>query len=1694
MAFSNDVINCIEDLKVKTTDRIASMEEGLIPAFINTYWHQVKYYIYKDKRYDDIDEDKVVIRLMNVKYKINNGRRDQLVFDENAFTAIKVNHRVHPFMLFINGYFIKWSNIEIVRELKYTYFVVSDAKRLGDTIDTVEYINIPFNITYTETRELQKNQMEMFRFDNDGLLRSWGPIIIYANIPDLYYTSNSFLNGAIISDLDLKFDKHYKLTSLNVFTFINMKLVRNINVHIKNMNVITINNGNPIECDTDKEFVYKVFFRNKVNSNISNIMIPDNDEFLKAILTRSVDSGNINIIDLEKDFNFKYSKSNDYESNVENAARYIHAYNSNLVNSIYEKRSIIKSFQYNGDVIKSKISNNILTMLRWKADAFTDTYVMVFKNGELWKDYFSIKYEANKFNITVDPEESIDENDIFEFVFFLRSNNTIVQTHIGNSYLANTKDNFGVRNSGVLSLLRKIKFSYDKKYALISYFYEATNELYSAQLCRFRDNNLYILKDITNKLSINKIKFSYDTFAFSPASSLLVITDITNKKINLYNLNEDVLEDSYTFNMDSDDIECNKIIFSKDGSILLTLTKYIQDSIIYSKIHAYKFVGPVASSINSVSVAGDIFENGIDISYDNSYVIIKYIKDNIAKIQLLQLSSSSIIVKKESTSVFQVSKYDNGVQFLPDETFLVGGNSTSIINNESINLTNAIYSIDDFISSVATAPFSSSKYVDLPYSTVVYGNTIASYYDHTAEKNSIIPNINKMYLKFARYDKAINLENEVNLLNVLGLVESDNKTYILCEISFIKENLLAISYIENNNGVYTGYLKIAQLDEYLNITIIGDIYGFSDTTMKIENRPITPSDIAIYSPFVDSPVYEIDRNDRSLYKVPFSIDSSNILSISNKYYGKNLYIVSKNQFRYCFYNVTENTWYFSIADDFKTCLDPNRYLLFINGRLIHSSMYNLLIEDNGNSFIQPTIHTRIMLVAGDRVEIFYLPDQLHYTDIGTTNKTDIYKVQAVIDKQPVFAIPFPVGNYLSSGKNSFFVMLGSVIIDPARYEVRGNKLIFINPNDYVDLGRELTFVFMYAKATSLSELDYVREKDHIVFDTEFVISSSKNQLVYVIPYPANYDSSNGGFFVTYRGLYVSPSRYTIADGVLTFKDSMLEIDQGTAMIFTFFKAQESKVVSKVIPVSATIDNQLEFNIPLPYDNYLKDHNRFFINKNGTFLEDKEDYTIDYNDSKINLTSPEGLAIGEQLVFNFIYGETLTVKTAYIEVTATEDNQKIFEIPKLFQNYINKNNKFFVIIGTTFVDRRRYTVDSENNNITLNDDDALLRGRKLTFFLIYTEDTELTDAIDLDDSAANKYTSIESIPVKADKDNQRSFNIPKQNIVLFDKNFFITIGSTFIPEDSYTKHYSDPTGSISSDYITLNDNIAGVDLGREVLFTFIDNYYSVVEKQSYTVIADKDGQLTFNIPIPFDNYFTLGNRCLVFLDGTFVDESRYDINTLDNTLTFFSSEDAQSKGKELTFLFFYVANQNNISFIHDDINIVKLPEYGYIYLSKNSISYSMNPKLYFLFINGKKIDKDSIKTVSSNLIRLNRDVQSRYNVSIIDYTPIIEEFEPYFRMFSEYDNLINKLTTEELDKLFGIYTTISNTEVKIIPNISQESIINNIIRVHYMANGISNGLPFIYSYDKQMLKDRDKDSEGNYVLDTLDANKFVNVKE
>lgn len=62
--------------------------------------------------------------------------------------------------------------------------------------------------------------------------------------------------------------------------------------------------------------------------------------------------------------------------------------------------------------------------------------------------------------------------------------------------------------------------------------------------------------------------------------------------------------------------------------------------------------------------------------------------------------------------------------------------------------------------------------------------------------------------------------------------------------------------------------------------------------------------------------------------------------------------------------------------------------------------------------------------------------------------------------QRSFTIPFPFDDYMQSG-NSFSCYLGGLWVDPIRYTVSGEKLVFNNLDDGVGLGRKLSFEFIY---------------------------------------------------------------------------------------------------------------------------------------------------------------------------------------------------------------------------------------------------------------------------------------------------------------------------------------------------------------------------------------------------------------------------------------------------------------------------------------------------------------------------------------------------------------------------------------------------------------------------------------------------------
>ena len=110
------------------------------------------------------------------------------------------------------------------------------------------------------------------------------------------------------------------------------------------------------------------------------------------------------------------------------------------------------------------------------------------------------------------------------------------------------------------------------------------------------------------------------------------------------------------------------------------------------------------------------------------------------------------------------------------------------------------------------------------------------------------------------------------------------------------------------------------------------------------------------------------------------------------------------------------------------------------------------IEQNGTLYAPRTLASLVYTEDGETIE----------ERIKAIGKVSMGSVELVaeVEGQTEFTFSFPVEDYLESG-NIIMVFIGSVWINPNRFTITGDRLIFTDPQDGVGLGRSVDIVFIY---------------------------------------------------------------------------------------------------------------------------------------------------------------------------------------------------------------------------------------------------------------------------------------------------------------------------------------------------------------------------------------------------------------------------------------------------------------------------------------------------------------------------------------------------------------------------------------------------------------------------------------------------------
>lgn len=208
-----------------------------------------------------------------------------------------------------------------------------------------------------------------------------------------------------------------------------------------------------------------------------------------------------------------------------------------------------------------------------------------------------------------------------------------------------------------------------------------------------------------------------------------------------------------------------------------------------------------------------------------------------------------------------------------------------------------------------------------------------------------------MFVNHRLYQYMIDVVYSTNTINIpiFGILNDDHVEILM--------------FTRCNNSVYD--IKVKSASDY--------VYIHPDLSLD---------ECYIMSSECPDAVYDVPDSveDRKQYIVGHSYskdgDKYNIVFDNSYYYNKSLKLVPKRQFRYYRFKRKEGQYKIILPTQFNYCHDPNRYLVFVNGKKIDRTEYTITIMNKDRPFDKLVLYVSTILDEGDYIDIFYIPEIL----------------------------------------------------------------------------------------------------------------------------------------------------------------------------------------------------------------------------------------------------------------------------------------------------------------------------------------------------------------------------------------------------------------------------------------------------------------------------------------------------------------------------------------------------------------------------------------------------------------------------------------------------------------------------------------------------------------------------------------------
>lgn len=319
---------------------IADNQLGLIPTFMpNLTWRRDETY-FKNGRYGVNRDDFTTVILVNgIMNNLDIAEDDNKYFDMNISKLIEQDI-ITPFLLFINGQFVLWSNLDIVRSDNYFTLLIKNRDR-DLPVRKVRVLRLPPKIIYSE-KYTEDGAKTLFAFDENGKYTTKYNAMVHICTDDPnIQVYNTYQKSYSLFDTGI--DVRTVLFDKNTFFFDKEGLLsekESYEVTITNRNLLSVKFG----AEVEESLV--IIWDRRSNKNESSSMRGTNHQFVKKVINGSENLLNYKIINFMSKYECAHTFDKSFEENIENNISYNFWLDQNKFDQTFQHYANMKIYEY----------------------------------------------------------------------------------------------------------------------------------------------------------------------------------------------------------------------------------------------------------------------------------------------------------------------------------------------------------------------------------------------------------------------------------------------------------------------------------------------------------------------------------------------------------------------------------------------------------------------------------------------------------------------------------------------------------------------------------------------------------------------------------------------------------------------------------------------------------------------------------------------------------------------------------------------------------------------------------------------------------------------------------------------------------------------------------------------------------------------------------------------------------------------------------------------------------------------------------------------------------------------------------------------------------------------------------------------------------------------------------------------------